>query len=190
MKKPDSKTEQENLYSFGTKDIKGFLKKESEKICTLTWQNSLFGHRFQVRLLKQMNEIQITYDVQDLFCESVVTCRQRIPIVDTCCHLGGKRFWFLCPGKNEDKICQKRVGRLYLKEDAFACRHCHELTYSSKNKRELKGLFRELELAMDLESAAHNVKKSHYRGKLTKPYSKYLKIQAKLRALSDFTSEG
>lgn len=190
MKNPNAKTEQDDLYSFSTKELKVFLKKDSEKICTLTWENSFFGRQLQVRILKRMNEIQITYNAKSIFCESVVTCRQRIAIVDTRCHLGGKRFWFLCPGLNAEGSCQKRVGRLYLKDGAFACRHCHELTYKSKNTRELTGLMRVLELAMSLENMATNLKRTHYRGKPTRQYRQYLKLQAKLEKLHDFTSEG
>ena len=42
-------------------------------------------------------------------------------------HLGGKRFWFRCPG------CNRRTGFLYLPPEAdyFACRLCHGLTYRS-----------------------------------------------------------
>lgn len=43
--------------------------------------------------------------------------------------VGGMRWWFACPA------CGRTVQRLYLpplpSEQAFACRHCHDLTYLS-----------------------------------------------------------
>ena len=47
----------------------------------------------------------------------------------------GVRYWFLCP------VCDRRVGKLYkpateaLWDRAdFACRHCHRLSYASRNQ--------------------------------------------------------
>ena len=42
----------------------------------------------------------------------------------TPCNYGGKRAWFLCPGKG----CGRRVAILY-GGAIFACRHCHKLAY-------------------------------------------------------------
>jgi hypothetical protein len=42
---------------------------------------------------------------------------------------GGVRYWFICPTWQ----CQQRVGTLYLGDDGFACRHCYDLTYASRN---------------------------------------------------------
>lgn len=39
-------------------------------------------------------------------------------------YLGGKRYWFLC-------ACGHRVGRLYLGQQGFRCRHCYRLTYKT-----------------------------------------------------------
>lgn len=53
--------------------------------------------------------------------------------LDTCyCSFGGYRHWFLCPGKG-DGFCNERVAILYLKDGEFSCRHCHGLTYKSRN---------------------------------------------------------
>ena len=42
----------------------------------------------------------------------------------------GERLWFSCP------VCHKRVGQLYLPpgRTMFLCRHCHNLTYESRQK--------------------------------------------------------
>ena len=46
------------------------------------------------------------------------------------CNYGGKRPWFLCPGKG----CGRRVAKLYLAGKYFLCRHCHNLTYLSQRQ--------------------------------------------------------
>jgi hypothetical protein len=50
-----------------------------------------------------------------------------ISMTSTTLHLGGRRWWFLCP------VTGKRVGKLYLPDGAtdFAGRKAHDLTYTS-----------------------------------------------------------
>ncbi len=58
----------------------------------------------------------------------------RIPLTTTPCNLGGKRYWFICPWQVNGTYCGRRVGVLYKGTKYFACRHCHNLTYSSRNQ--------------------------------------------------------
>lgn len=46
-------------------------------------------------------------------------------------HLGGRRWWFLCPLVVNEVPCNRRVCKLYLPPRAcyFGCRHCHGLVY-------------------------------------------------------------
>jgi hypothetical protein len=46
----------------------------------------------------------------------------------TPCTYGGRRPWFICPGTG----CGRRVGKLFLKDSYFLCRHCHKLAYESQ----------------------------------------------------------
>lgn len=48
----------------------------------------------------------------------------------TSCNYGGKRPWFICPGKD----CGRRVAKLYSRHGYFLCRHCHDLAYSSQRE--------------------------------------------------------
>ena len=50
---------------------------------------------------------------------------QTIRLSDTECNYGGVRYWFHCPR------CFRRVAKLYALAGDFACRHCHDLTYTS-----------------------------------------------------------
>jgi hypothetical protein len=56
-----------------------------------------------------------------------------IPLVTTQPHLGGLRWWFVCPLVVNDRPCNRRVGKLYLPPGGryFGCRHCYDLTYTS-----------------------------------------------------------
>ena len=56
--------------------------------------------------------------------------RQIVPLTTTACNFGGERYWFQCPR------CRRRVGALYIppRKTEFACRHCNNLTYHSRNR--------------------------------------------------------
>ena len=49
-----------------------------------------------------------------------------VRVVQTACHLGGSRAWFICPAVR----CGRRVAKLFGGE-VFACRHCYRLAYPS-----------------------------------------------------------
>ena len=60
---------------------------------------------------------------------------QRVPIVWTRCHFGGRRPWFQCTAFARGRYCGRHVAKLYLGGSAvFACRHCHGLAYSSQQE--------------------------------------------------------
>jgi hypothetical protein len=54
--------------------------------------------------------------------------QQRVPLVWTRCHLGGRRPWFLC-------ACGRRAAKLYqYGAPVFACRQCCGLAYRSQQE--------------------------------------------------------
>jgi hypothetical protein len=55
---------------------------------------------------------------------------QRVSISASNCTYGGERRWFLCPSEG----CEHRVAWLYYWSHIFACRHCHRLSYASRNQ--------------------------------------------------------
>lgn len=57
-----------------------------------------------------------------------------ITLTESSCHYGGTRPWFLCPGVRNGRWCGKRVGKLYLGQRYFVCRHCLRLAYSSQSE--------------------------------------------------------
>lgn len=70
--------------------------------------------------------------------EDAEVVRYIVPITWTDCNYGGRRPWFVCPGKG----CGRRVGKLYLYGKYFLCRYCHGLAYESQRADVLTSLIR------------------------------------------------
>ncbi len=60
--------------------------------------------------------------------------RYSVGMVTTKCHLGGVRWWFICPLAKNGVACGRRVRKLYLWGRYFGCRHCHGLAYRSSQE--------------------------------------------------------
>jgi hypothetical protein len=61
---------------------------------------------------------------------------QRVPILATPCHFGGRRHWFACPR------CARRVAVLFLRTSGFFCRRCNRIVYSSQSDDALGRMWR------------------------------------------------
>jgi hypothetical protein len=53
---------------------------------------------------------------------------------------GGLKWWFTCP-----RACGRRVRKLFIApgSNQFSCRHCHDLSYASRNSCKYTALFNE-----------------------------------------------
>ncbi|MDO8570005.1 MAG: hypothetical protein Q7R97_00270 [Candidatus Daviesbacteria bacterium] len=114
----------------------------------------------------------------------------KIPLTTTPCHFGGKRYWFTCPWYASGKYCGRRVGTLYLGGKYFACRHCYDLTYNSRN---LSGFFKgagQTISAPDLDRLREEAKTEYYKGKMTRRYKQYLKKADKFLFQLQFITRG
>ncbi|MES9831148.1 MAG: hypothetical protein ABW139_02810 [Candidatus Thiodiazotropha sp. DIVDIV] len=70
-------------------------------------------------------------------CDSqTIKLVEKIEFDSTPCHLGGERYWFLCP------CCKTRVTTLFRLRDVYRCRYCHNLPYRAQNESELDRLIR------------------------------------------------
>ncbi len=94
----------------------------------------------------------------------------RIQVTTTSCYFGGKRYWFVCPLSHNDIPCGKRIGVLYRIGDYFGCRHCHNLTYSSRNSK-----YGAITSLQKLENLEKEIKRKFYKGNLTRKYKQLLK---------------
>ncbi len=71
----------------------------------------------------------------------------KVKLITSKQNFGGVRWWFVCPLVVNNRVCSKRVGKLYLPSGAkyFGCRHCYDLTYtSSLESRQFDGLWKSL----------------------------------------------
>ncbi|MGA2910488.1 MAG: hypothetical protein ABSE04_01665 [Candidatus Microgenomates bacterium] len=99
----------------------------------------------------------------------------KIPLTTTPCHFGGLRYWFICPWYKNGVYCGRRVGKIYLGRDYFACRHCYSLTYAS---RKLSGFWKSMGNVIgtnDLDEQRSSMRVTHYAGKPTKRFQRWAK---------------
>ncbi len=97
----------------------------------------------------------------------------KVFLTTTPCNFGGLRYWFKC------FFCKKRVGILYKRGDYFACRHCQNLTYESRN---LSGRWKwagKIISAPEIDSLREEAKREFYNGKLTRKFKRYLSKRQK-----------
>ncbi len=110
----------------------------------------------------------------------------KIPLTTTKCNFGGKRFWFICPLRKNNRYCGKRVGVLYLTDKYFGCRHCYDLTYESRNENR-RSKYRPITLHWKIEERLEklemSIKRRYYAGRATKKQSKINELDARLRNL-------
>lgn len=88
-------------------------------------------------------------------------------ITSTKCHFGGHRSWFLC------NFCGKRVGALFRGSPCFYCRHCLNLTYSSRNENR-RSEYYPLIRNKKLRAKEKNIRVKYYKGRPTKRYQSLL----------------
>lgn len=94
-----------------------------------------------------------------------------VSIVSTPCNYGGLRYWFICPLSRNGYYCGKRVAELFIDGKYFGCRHCYNLTYSSRNvnrRSPYYPIFRSLDLRNKIDELQTKMKREFYRGKLTR----------------------
>lgn len=142
---------------------------------TITWTRGYDEHKssvgIEVSTLEGDNYLRIHYTQTDNYSEEKKDFDYKIPLTTTPCRFGGKRYWFICPWCKNGVYCGKRVGTLYKDGDYFACRHCYDLTYSSRNvnrRYKMFPLFNVLTIEDKIEELHRQIKYSYYRGKPTR----------------------
>lgn len=187
-----SKTEADSLKQVSI----AFLRKHgyfnvSWKTGTITW--SRFGEKNgSISLESHIGEIEqyikFTYS-QTSYSEEKKDFDYQIPLTTTPCYFGGKRYWFVCPWYKDGSYCGRRVGVLYKNGDYFACRHCYDLTYNSRNLSGISKKAGQVISIPELEKQRSEVKRKYYAGEMTRKYKRFLKKEAKsLRQLQIMAS--
>jgi hypothetical protein len=175
-----SKTESDRLKKL---EIWWVLRDVGNKIFTdktITWGDNEIGCK--IELTPEFPQICLAYVITD-YAGNKKEVKYGIPLEKTECNYGSYRYWFTCPlYKNGDnRRCNRRVGVLYMAGDYFGCRHCYELTYSSRNENKHYvhfGLLSTVRLHAKMDKLWLNMKRYYWRGQPTKKYRKYLRLQA------------
>ena len=180
-----SKSEADNIKKIET----SFLKKHGYftgwRSGTITWTSGYNGNQssvgIEVSTMNDENYIRIHYTQTDNSTGEKKDFDYKVQLEKTSCHFGGFRYWFKCSLYKSGQYCGRRVGVLYKDGDWFGCRHCYELTYSSRKtnkKYRYYPMFRVIELDAEIEKAYEKAKRYTYRGKPTKKRRKIEKLNA------------
>lgn len=163
-----------------TKTIQAwFLNKhgyfDSSQSGTITWTRSgLWGEHkcsVSVQTLLPSKTLRISYSQTDNDTAEKKDFDYKIPLVTTPCNYGGQRYWFICPWFKDKVYCGRRINVLYKSGDYFACRHCYELTYHSRNEnRRSKWYYfgRLFDAENKAEGLQSQIKRTTYAGKPTR----------------------
>lgn len=178
-----SKTEADNIKKIET----SFLKKHGYftgwRSGTITWTSGYDKHQssvgIEVSTMNDENYLRIYYTQTDNSTGEKKDFDYKVQLEKTPCHFGGFRYWFKCHLYKSGVYCGRRVGVLYKDGDWFGCRHCYELTYSSRNENRGYShypLFRILDLETKAEKLEMKTRNYTYRGRPTKKRQKLEKI--------------
>jgi hypothetical protein len=117
-------------------------------------------------------------------------CDYTVQLVTTPCHLGGVRWWFICPLSRNGVYCGRRVGKLYLPPAGkyCGCRHCYNLSYQSRNESRygrVAYLGRYLTLSTRMKKLLEQTKRRTYRGMPTRRVRRLYALKARLDAYGE-----
>jgi hypothetical protein len=111
-------------------------------------------------------------------------CDYKVRLVTTPCHLGGIRWWFICPLSHDGVPCGRRVGKLYCPPGGkyYGCRHCYNLSYESRNEPRLArpgGIGYPLVVERRYDELYKQMKRWTYRGKPTRKARRLSALEAR-----------
>ena len=123
------------------------------------------------------NYARLNYTHTDSWSGEKSEMDYQVRLVTTPCRFGGKRYWFICPLVRNGISCNRRVGVLFGGK-YFGCRHCYDLAYNAQFEG---GRLRTSSICEpDVEKAYQLVKREYYRGKPTRKYKRYLRMNEKM----------
>jgi hypothetical protein len=176
-----SKTEADHLKKIQIwwllKDMKNRLIKEGEIFWGENGSEGSIGYKLW--LTPDFPRLALSYTVG----EEKKEIKYVVPLLQSDCNFGSTRFWFQCSIYKNGERCGRRVGVIYKAGDYFACRHCYELTYKSRNENtsyKYGSLFKAIKIAHKMEELEKKTKRMTWRGHYTKKFQKLLNLRAKL----------
>lgn len=144
----------------------------------ITWSNQ-WGETgsigIEIKISDEENFARLHYIITRRSNDQKDSFDYKVSIVSTDCHFGGKRYWFICPASN----CGRRVAKIYQGQDIFACRHCYNLTYASRNENPTYRGFPYKQITIDskIDKLYERLKRRTYKGKPTKLMKRIIKLE-------------
>lgn len=164
------------------KDMKNRLIKEGEIFWGENGSEGSIGYKLW--LTPDMPRLALSYTVG----EEKKEIKYVIPLIQSDCNFGSTRFWFQCPVYTNGERCGRRVGVIYKAGDYFACRHCYDLTYKSRNEsrsNKFGVIFKAVKIATKFEELEKKTKRMTWRGNYTKKYRKLINLRTQLEAYNE-----
>lgn len=178
----NKKDEADNLRRITVFSLKEWDYFRGRKSGIITWTSGWDDSKNSVSIMVDPSEklphLRIWYTHTNRSTDEKTNLDYNIPLITTKCNLGGKRYWFICPWYRNGVYCGQRVAALYMGGKHFACRHCYDLSYASKNENRryyLSPLRQILDSETEIEELTKKVKTKFYDGKPTRKYKRLLK---------------
>ena len=158
---------------------------------SIIWTNRLGKETASMTVRVHVSEgpsyIRLMYTMTDRNTGKETPFDYRVQLVTTPCHLGGVRWWFICPLSRNGVPCGRRVGILYRppRADYYGCRHCYDLSYESRNgsrRGRLDRMDHFLSLDRRRERLLKGMKRWTYRGRPTRKARRLRTIEAHMHA--------
>jgi len=178
------KEEADNLKSVRMSRLKKWNLLTGYVYSSITWTSNYDDHKNSISVQISVSDpndryIRFIYTQTDRGTNEKKDFDYKVPITTTPCNYGGVRYWFRCPWYKNGVYCGRRVGVLYKDGDYFACRHCYNLTYASRNLSSFAKPYGSIVSIPDLEEMEASIKRTHYRGMMTKRYKRYIQKSRK-----------
>jgi hypothetical protein len=98
------------------------------------WKWTMDGEKVaSIGMRAESSRLILTYAVQP-YGQERQSIEEPIILDRTACPYGGTRPWFICPAYRNGRACGRRVGKLFLGNPYFVCRHCLGLSYASQTE--------------------------------------------------------
>src|SRR3989344_3164442 len=178
-----AKTEADNIKKIEASFLRkhGYFK-DSWRSGAINWTNGWSGNKSSVGINVSTGDekyLRIYYTQTDNSTGEKKDFDYKVPLETTPCNFGGVRYWFKCFLHKRGVYCGRRVAVLYKDGDWFGCRHCYELTYESRNVSGRYKRFGRIISFPEIERLRAEAKRVSYRGKYTKKYLRYLRMEDK-----------
>ena len=140
---------------------------------TISWSNAgdeQSSINIEVSTTPDNQYIRLSYIQTDQFSGEQEAFNYQHGITTTPCRYGGVRYWFICHLTANGQYCGRRVQKIYKNGNYFGCRHCHNLSYASRNEGSQfrYGFFHAIKLERKMGELQEKIKRSYYAGQPTR----------------------